>query len=243
GVAEDVYPDKYKDFLSKIPLVNVDIGSFLSFSCIKDINFFDRLLLTTMMPVLVFAVLAGTYTVAKKRNGTSEAAIRAVQNKHMSAALFVTFLLYSPVSSTVFKTFVCDSLDDDVKYLRADYSISCWCHKHYGFVGYATLMVMVYPFGIPAAFTWWLARHRHDLTKPGRETVARLQACSSLWAAYRPEKFYYEVIECVRRATIMAGTVFVLPDHAAQIAVVFLIAAVFWFVSESLHPFQHKIDT
>lgn len=237
-----MYPDEYKTFLSKLSLVNVDIGSIMSYSCIADSNFYHRLLLITMIPFVMLAALGGTYTFAKKRNGTSELAIRTVQNKHRSAGLFVAFFVYSSVSSTVFKTFACDSLDDGVNYLRADYSLTCWSHEHVGYVVYASVMVLVYPIGIPAAFAWWLARHRHDLTEPGREKVARLQSFSNLWAAYRPSRFYYEVVECGRRIVLTGASVFVLPGSDAQVAVVLLLAVVFSFVSESMQPFQENVE-
>ena len=214
----------------------------LSYSCIAETNFYHKLLLTTTMPFVLFALLGGTYAFAKKRNGTSEAAVRAVENKHRSVALFVTFFVYSSVSFTVFQTFVCDSLDDGVSYLRADYSLSCSSKKHSGYVVYASVMVLVYPIGIPAVYTWWLARHRHDLTDSGRETVARLQSFAHLWAAYRPSHFYYEVVECARRVALTGVAVFVLPGSAAQIAVVLLVAVVFSFVSESMQPFQDNIE-
>ena len=214
----------------------------LSYSCIAETNFYHKLLLTTMMPFVLFAMLGVSYAFAKKRNGTSEAAIRAVQNKHRSVALFVTFFVYSPVSFKVFQTFVYDSLDDGVDYLRADYSLSCSSAKHSRYVAYASVMVLVYPIGIPAAYTLWLARHRHDLTEPGRETVARLQSLSGLWAPYRPSHFYYEVVECGRRVCLTGVAVFVFPGSAAQIAVVLLVAVVFSLVSESMQPFQDNIE-
>ena len=237
-----MYPDEYKDFLSKLSLINVDIGSILSYSCIAETNFYHRQLLTTTIPFLTLAALGGTYTLAKKRNGTPELATRTVQNKHRSAGPFVAFFVYSSVSSTVFKTFVCDSLDDGVTYLRADYSLTCWSHEHVGYVVYAIVMMVVYPLGIPAVFAWWLVRHRHDLTKPGRETVARPQSFSNLCAAYRPSRFYYEVVECGRRVVLTGAAVFVAPGSDAQIAVVLLLAVIFSFVSESMQPFAENVE-
>ncbi|CAM9095604.1 unnamed protein product, partial [Laminaria digitata] len=237
-----VYPDEYQAFLSELSPINLDIGSILSYSCIVDTNFYHRLLLTTTMPLVVFAVLVGTNAIAMKQNGTSELARRSVQHKHLSAALFVMFFVYSSVSFTVFQTFACDPLDDGVEYLRADYSLSCWSDQHVAYVTYASVMVFVYPIGIPAAFTWWLARNRHDLTKPARETVDRLQPFSSLWVAYRPSCFYYEVVECGRRIALTGIAVFVFPGSAAQIAVVLLLAVVFSFISESMQPFEEKVE-
>ena len=241
-VAGDVYPVQYEKFLRKLRLANVDIGSVLSLACIAETNFYDRLLLTTTMPLAVFAVLAGSYLLAKKRNGASELAITVVQNKHRSAGLLVTFFMYSSVSSAVFKTFVCDPLDDGVEYLRADYSLTCSSSKHDAYKVYASVMLFVYPIGMPAAFAWWLTRHRHDLRKPGRETVPRLQSFSGLWSPYRPSCFYYEIVEYGRRVILAGAAVFVLPGSALQIAVVLLLAVVLAFVSESLQPFQEDME-
>lgn len=237
-----MYPDEYQAFLSKLSPINLDVGFILSYSCIAGIDFYDRLLLATTMPLLVFGGLACTYAIAIQRNGKSEFAVRSVQHKHLSAALFTVLFVYSSVSFTVLQTFVCDSLDDGVAYLRADYSLICGSDQHSSYVAYASFMVWVYPIGVPAVFTYWLACNRHDLGKSERATMGRLQAFSGLWGAYRPSRFYYEVVECGRRIALTAIAVFVLPGSAAQIAVVLLLAVVFSFVAESLRPFQQSIE-
>ena len=63
-----------------------------------------------------------------------------------------------------------------------------------------------------------------------------------LWAAYNPSCYYYEVVECSRRIALTGAAVFVVPNSADQIAVIFLLAIVFTFVSESLFPSETKID-
>ncbi|CAN0339311.1 unnamed protein product, partial [Laminaria digitata] len=100
----------------------------------------------------------------------------------------------------------------------------------------------VYPVGIPAVFTFWLARNRQELVKPGRDGMLQLQHGSDLWAANKPSRFYYELVECARRITLTGIAVFVLPNSPAQIAIVLLLAVVFLFVSESMAPFQKSVD-
>ena len=55
----------------------------------------------------------------------SEAVVVVIQNRHLSVALFVLFVVYATVSYIVFETFVCDGFEDGTSYLRADYSIEC----------------------------------------------------------------------------------------------------------------------
>lgn len=205
-------------------------------------NFFGRLLFSTITPLVVLLVLRGCYVVAKRRNKGSGDGLRAVKNKHLSAALFVVFLVYSSVAFTVFQTFVCDTLDNGVSYLRADYSLTCSGPRYASFKAYAILMVCVYPIGIPLFVAWWLFKHQEDLAKPNREARVHLEPFSDVWAAYKPSRFFFEVVEFARRLTLTGIAVFVLPGSAAQIAIVLLLAVVFLFISESLSPFKEKID-
>lgn len=226
-----------------ISFITLDIGFVRSFSCILAINFYGRLLLATIFPLLVFAVFLGTYTIAMLRNKTSESAMREVRRKHLSAALFFTFFIYSSVSFTIFQTFVCDrALDGLGPFLRVDYSLACDTSVYRKYKVYAIAMVCVYPIGVPVVFAWWLARNRAELARPTRDRASHLAPLSDIWAAYRPSRYYYEVIEFCRRVALTAAEVFVLPNSISQIAVVLLLAAVFLFVSESLSPFGKSID-
>lgn len=70
-VAGVQYPGAYNDFLAVIDLVNLDLGFILSFACVYDTNFYDRLLLATLCPFVVLTLLGCTYMVARHRNRRS----------------------------------------------------------------------------------------------------------------------------------------------------------------------------
>lgn len=187
-------------------------------------------------------MLGVSYCIAKSKNKSSEEAVCAVKRKHLSAALFLAFLVYSSVSFTIFQAFVCDELDDGNTYLRADYRLTCTTKTHMAYKAYASFMVFVYPIGIPTIFAALLAANRGDLKNPNRDLIPRLQPLNDLWSAYKPSRYYYEVIECCRRIALTGVAIFVLPGSAAQIAIVLLIAAVFLFISESMDPFDNSTD-
>lgn len=237
-----MYPDEYEAFLSKMTSINLDVGFILSSSCLVATDFYDTLVLATVGPLVVLLALFGTLCVARRRSTNASTAEPILQSKQASAGLFILFFVYSSVSFTIFQTFVCDDMDDGISYLRADYSIVCNTTKHAAYQAYASVMACVYPIGIPAFFGWWLARNRRDLTKPVREEMTHLESFRGLWAAYSPSCFYYEVVECSRRVALTGAAVFVLPNSAEQIAVIFLLALVFTFTSESLSPFETKAD-
>lgn len=238
-----MYPDQYEAFLAKLSVINLDIGRILSTSCIITTNFYASLLIATIGPLVVLSVLFGTLFVAGKCQSTVVATGGSMLNdKRSSFGLLVLFFVYSSVSFTIFQTFVCDELDNGMSYLRADYSLLCTSDEHAAYTLYAGVMVCVYPVGIPALFAWWLAGNRQDLRKPGREELAHLQSSRHLWEAYSPSCYYFEVVECFRRIVLTGAAVFVLPNSAEQIAILFLLAVVFTFVSESLSPFARKAD-
>ncbi|CAM9682270.1 unnamed protein product [Pylaiella littoralis] len=90
-----------------------------------------------------------------------------VQDKYTTVALTMAFLLYSTISTVIFRTFTCDELDDvGERYLRADYGIDCDSSRHRAFQIYAGLMILVYPIGIPIAFAVMLWRKRSIINPP-----------------------------------------------------------------------------
>ncbi|CAN0108913.1 unnamed protein product [Ectocarpus sp. 12 AP-2014] len=243
AAANVTYPRVYQDLLSAIDIINVDLGSMISAGCLwSGVDFHDRLLVSTIGPLLAIGMLALTYLVALRRNATAgHAVIEKIRHKHVTVLLFVTFLVYSSVSSMVFKTFACDSLDDGNNYLRADYRILCSTSKHLALQVYAGVMAVVYPVGIPLLYATLLFKHREILVSASADKAAA-QPISSLWEAYKPERFYYEVIECGRRIMLTGVAVFIYPNDAAQIAITILIAVFFFAVFDILSPYTSEFD-
>ena len=233
----------YQAFLSAISFFNFDIGSILAAGCFwSEIDFHDQLLLSTLGPLVGVAVLAMTYRIAMLRNSTAgHVGHEKIRHKHQTALLLLTFFIYSSASSTVFQTFACETLDDEVEYLRADYRIICTDAKHRAFELYAGIMIMVYPVGIPLLYAALLFQRRQVLADAGADkTVA--QPIADLWEPYRPERYYYEVVECGRRIMLTGVVVFIFPNDAAQIAVTMLIAFFFLMVFEMLSPYESESD-
>jgi hypothetical protein len=101
--------------------------------------------------------------------------LKTAQAKHYQVFLIMTFLIYSTVSTAVFQTFACDTIDEiaDVKrsYLRADYSIQCDTAKHTGYRVYAGIMIAVYPVGIPWLYYRLLRRNKNEHKQAKQCTV------------------------------------------------------------------------
>lgn len=239
SVANITYPRVYERFLNVVSVLNFDLSWVVTMGCIVDVDFHDHLLIVTIGPFVALIFLGVTYTVAQNRHRWSAAAIRTVQYKHASAALLLAFLVYSSVSSVLFRMFSCEILDDGHVYLRADYRIKCDSPKHMALQFYAAAMIIVYPIGIVALYATLLLRNRKALQKKkGRENNLSIRSISELWRPYRSPRYYYELIECVRRALLSGVSVLIHPGPGAQVRVMMVIAFGFFGVAEGLAPYE-----
>ena len=91
------FPASYSRFLSWISIVNLDIGSIFSASCVlPSVNFYTRLLVTTLAPLGLAAGLVLTYQTAKARAGIGSAGViarRTAWSRHVAAGLLLSFLV------------------------------------------------------------------------------------------------------------------------------------------------------
>eukprot|EP00752_Nemacystus_decipiens_P008150 g7289.t1 len=162
------YPANYSRFLMWIDVVNFDLGSILSASCLVGrVDLYQRLLLTTLTPLGLVLVLVCTYWVAKRRAGTGSASVlarRAAWTRHMAAGLLLAFLVLTSTSTVVFQIFACDEeAVEGESYLRADYSLSCDAKRRMWYKVYAGVMILVYPIGIPLMYAYILWTNRESL--------------------------------------------------------------------------------
>ncbi|CAM9580855.1 unnamed protein product, partial [Hapterophycus canaliculatus] len=261
SVANVVYPGVWGQFLEGLSaFVGLDFGLVLSSGCFFDVDFHGQMLVSTITPLVALGLLGVTYGVGVRRNrvtsttteSAAAAALGSVRRKHASMALLITFLVYSSVSSTVFRMFACETLDDANEYLRADYTIECDSAKHRALQVYAAFMIVVYPAGIPALYAALLWTKR-DVLKDGRRGAAGdgdlglssptvLQLTADLWKPYTPERYYFEVVECARRVSLTGVIVFIFPNSAAQVAVTLLLAFAFFALFEVLAPYASRAD-
>lgn len=242
-IANVIYPDVYSEFLDGVALLNFDFGWVLSAACVVDTDFHDRLLFSTTVPLVCVAILGATYAIAMRRNRGSAAGRANVRHRHLSMLLFLSFFVYSSVTSTLFRMFACEKLDDGKHYLRADYQIECDSAKHEALQIYAGFMIALYTVGIPVAYATLLLGNREVLADKARRTQDQhVKAISDLWEPYKPGRFYYEVIECGRRVLLAGVVVFIYPNTAAQVAVALIMAVFFVFLSEGLAPYESGWD-
>ena len=143
-------------------------------------------------------------------------------------ALLVTYLVVPTVTTTVFRTFVCEPFDAEVggelrtdRLLVADVTVDCGSASYAAHRIFALLMVAVWPVGVPLWYFVLLrdARARIDPEVDGekarmkadggearvglaleiRDGDASIQHLSLLYGPYEGEFWYWEIVELLRR--------------------------------------------
>ena len=97
SVANLTFPNVYQNFLDAVNVLNFDLSWVVSPGCYMDYDFYDRLKLTTIGPVVTIGFIGIAYAVAAHKNRFSESALRTVRQKHAFVALLVSLFVYSAV--------------------------------------------------------------------------------------------------------------------------------------------------
>jgi hypothetical protein len=222
---------------------NLDFVSFLPLGCVSSMNHHSRLLMYTLVVgVLDIGCLAVQRFVVSKQAGQSL----------LTAAFFVNSLLLPQVSMAIFDTFPCRKFDGDYgTFLASDMTIDCLSATHGTMRVYATVMIFVFPIGMPLLSFWLLMRNKHKLD-PGQDAIERSHAMrrdgtrhdalketislrndhgdilhlSFLYESYEPKFWWYEILEVYRRIVLTGGLRIMEGGGGAQYGVALLICTI-----------------
>ncbi|CAM9245467.1 unnamed protein product, partial [Sphacelaria rigidula] len=180
-------------------------------------------------------------------------------SRHTTITLVILYLIYSSAATMVFQTFACQPLPEiDKAFLLADLRIECDTPEHRFYKAYSAVMIILYPLGIPVAFLHFLTRQGSrinppvDMSESGRDALHEkmekrladqsVAPTSFLWLPYFPERYYYEVCECIRRLLLTGILVFVAPYTTGQVAVSCMFAFGSLLCFEYLQPLVDPVD-
>jgi hypothetical protein len=165
-------PQVFKSFWTHFTVFNIDLA-LLPLNCIVDSNFHDRLIVTTVAPIVFVVVVVLFWAIqrqvllSKKDNdGNLSRALHSLTAKSIRVSIIFLYTVFPIVSTTIFQAFIFDQrLGDGSSYLVADYTIQRDDPTHQAFMTYASVMAVLYCFGIPAASFYALYVKRHAIQK------------------------------------------------------------------------------
>ena len=141
-------------------------------------------------------------------------------------------------------------------YLRRDYSIECNGDRFYFGVIWASIMIIIYPCGLPLLNFWLLYKHRNyimhrfDPEDTGEENRDFTTSISSLrklpddtrmieflYRSYLPRYWYFESIETFRRLFLTAFISVIVPGSSVQLIIALFVALFFLLTYIRVRPY------
>ena len=117
----------------------------------------------------------------------------------------IIFFVFPSTTAKIFATFNCVSFDDDFdgsdSWMRADLAVDCNAPERSGWIAYAVTMILVYPVGVPAVYTYLLLYKFREPIEYQRD--AEQLAASTKQAVRRVDKL--QIKRSSRRASEQQG--------------------------------------
>ncbi|GMI07165.1 hypothetical protein TrVE_jg8362 [Triparma verrucosa] len=173
--------------------------------------------------MLVAAVLGSLIYISKKKSRNPEEHRKKLLKKYRSScftsAIAITYLVLPTVTTKIFGLFPCDELDDGSEMLMKDYTISCQDGSRDFWEAYGWLMVGVFPIGVISMYSFLLWSKRARLKTPVEQRLEdeKITPLLFLWEPYKPEFWYWEVIETGRRLMMTGVLSTIKPGSFSQL--------------------------
>ena len=215
------------------------------------------LLVKGLTPLLnVLLATLGCIGIKCARFGCSRRSFVAGTYTAMPLALITSFVLVPSVSTNVFKSFLCteyqfDGSDDQSitsqAYLSSDLHVRCseGGHsdaEHDEIKSIAIVLICIWPVGMVALYAFVLNSARASLR--ARYYTPLVRGTGFLHKDYRPECFYWEIIELIRR-TFLVGWVLLIfsTEHTfLRLVVALLFSVVSLVLLLSIKPYRRSED-
>ncbi|GMH46624.1 hypothetical protein TrVE_jg3206 [Triparma verrucosa] len=227
-------PKTFKKAVSFVQVFNIDVFQFVSAGCFSaGFNFYHRLLAATI-PIIIICAM---FVVAGRRNSDS-------RSYFFNCTLAVLYLTLPTITTTVFGVFSSDTLDNDRSFLRVDYSIDCDDEARWFWLFYGVIMALAFPIGVPLIFFFILYTKRTRIMKDveEREKDEELTNVAFLFEPYKPEFWYFEVVETGRRL-MMTGVLSVIkPGSFTQLSWGLFLSIFFTVILAMLAPYNDSRD-
>jgi hypothetical protein len=237
------WPVNFAAMLDILNVINFDILSLTNTDCAFEQNFFDSLMLTLSLPISAVILLYYIYVHAFAcKVSRSRAKFlfkndqrRALTDRALRIFFWILLVSFPAASTKAMQHFKCIQLDENIKWLDADYRIRCGSASHFTHMLPAILGIICYPIGIPLLLLILVCQQRTNLDHPLIE-----ERLGFLYSSYKPTYFYWEIVEIVRKLLLTSCIIFVGDGTASQVLVGLLVSIICLSMHLRLHPFAES---
>lgn len=170
------YPAVFANYLSALSFLNFSFDEFSDFRCVVNPSFYASVIVNTLVPIVFWFVFVFVQIIrvlyAERLNKLHPSYTREQARENaISAALYISYVALSPVSTKLFELFGCTSFSDGTSYLISDLSVSCQTHTYQRMVIYGIIFLFIYPIGIPLVYATLLITNRKLINPTWRLVV------------------------------------------------------------------------
>jgi hypothetical protein len=177
----------YRAFCESLSVLKFDF-EFLQFGCISfSYSFHTKLYSISAIALgleLGVIVLMLLFWFLPEHSTLCSSTAKKLVTKAAGLMLVGTYFLYPSVSAIIFTTFNCNTVDG-VRYLIADYNISCDDKEHETAEQWASFMIAVFAVGLPVLYMYLLVSARRSSTTEDNTMLAFFNA------DYKDRFFYW----------------------------------------------------
>ena len=168
------YPTFFESWMSSIGGVfQVELPQMMPLDCIFPMNFYGKLYLRTLAPLVVYFVMFVSARLFKRLGKPWQA------DALIDGIFFIAFLIYPSTASKLFSVFICEDIEDGTGRLRVDFSIVCsdytggYTADYMLMRAYVMVMIGVYVVGTPATYAYlFFVSYRKELLQLQAQELA-----------------------------------------------------------------------
>lgn len=172
--------------------------------------------------------------------------VRKVQRADYKAAaigrlFLVMFLFYPTFTNKIFEGFACrdlgpiDGLQFHKRVLEADYTVDCNSVDYAILFTFCCFLVILWPIGLPCVLGWALTNHRKLIAQGDPDS---LKLFSFIIGDYKPEHWYWELIELFRRLLLCGLLGLLARGSVAQSVIGCVISVAFFALTCRARPYK-----
>jgi hypothetical protein len=220
-------------------------------ACELQTGFLAKFTVHMMLIPVLLVISFIAYLVARVRASSSKTFTRdSALTGFYTVISFSMFTVYIGVSTRIFRLFQCQNIMG-TWYLTADYSVKCFTPVWDETVALAYPCIVLFVVGIPAAqflALFWNLKYLDESKCVGLQAHRRhmrvKRKYGSIFDAYTPRYYYFDLIDLLRRLLLTGGLVVAGSDQAVvQLLLGLLVSAVWLFAVLYLRPYKSTWDT
>jgi hypothetical protein len=234
------WPQAMKDMMRITNAINIDLSDI--FSTFKVCNFvtsFENTFITFMLFLPAIFLIA---TIAAIVLSIFDRKFKTTYGKGITKiSLTAMFLLYPSIGGKIFSVFQCHNVGKK-RFFVPHMAYECHTGEHLGLVTLSIIGIFVYVLGIPIYTVFILRKNKKHLYGEGPEHDRVLQLYGSLYSQYKPEYWYWEVVEMLRKVFLCGGLIAIASGTSFQIVVALLVQFAYLLVIERTMPYKAVQD-